>query len=275
MGNHRKLIADVRRELFAEDCAVVGFDFPIGVPQSFAAIHAVTNFKALLLELGRGDWTRFYDVATNPDEISSRRPFYPNAPGNKKQAHLLNGLGMQSINDLRRRCEEKYEGRRAACPLFWTLGANQAGKGAITGWRDVISPAIRDDRDVVLWPFDGDLAELMRPRKIVIAETYPAEFYGWLFSAPLMGKGKVGVRKTAGSELVRWAERNSVLLTDELRQQIENGFPEGDDAFDAVVGLLGMVEVVSGRRSASEPRNRKTRNVEGWILGQKAGADVP
>ena len=49
---------------------------------------------------------------------------------------------------------------------------------------------------------------------------------------------------------------------------IENGFPEGDDAFDTVVGLFGMVEVVAGRRQAGEPRGNRIRKLEGWILGQ-------
>jgi hypothetical protein len=73
-------------------------------------------------------------------DISIQRPFYPFAPGNKRHAHLLNALGLDSIDDLRRECEKQQPGRRAACPLFWTLGANQVGKGAIIGWRDVLAP---------------------------------------------------------------------------------------------------------------------------------------
>jgi hypothetical protein len=51
---------------------------------------------------------------------------------------------------------------------------------------------------------------------------------------------------------------------------IEQGFPEGDDAFDAVVGLFGMLEVVTGKRQPGEPRDDRIRKVEGWILGQVA-----
>ena len=40
------------------------------------------------------------------------------------------------------------------------------------------------------------------------------------------------------------------------------------DAFDAVVGLFGMTEVVTRRRQSGEPSEDKIRKLEGWILGQ-------
>ena len=40
-----------------------------------------------------------------------------------------------------RQCERGGTGYREGCCLFWTLGANQAGKAAIIGWRDVLAPA--------------------------------------------------------------------------------------------------------------------------------------
>src|SRR5215469_1950241 len=94
-------------------------------------------------------------------------------------------------------------GSQAACPLFWTLGASQVGKGAIVGWREVLAPALRDDEAVLLWMFDGRLCELLRPGTIVIAETYPTECYGWFFSEPLKGKadGSVWARDLPLSRL--------------------------------------------------------------------------
>ena len=61
------------------------------------------------------------------------------------QKHLLNGLGFNNhkIDVLLRKCEIGRIGRRAACSLFWTLGGNQVGKGAIAGWRDLLGPALR------------------------------------------------------------------------------------------------------------------------------------
>ena len=266
--NHVVLIPSIRMRIDNGGCALVGFDFPIGIPASYAVQAGVTAFKPFLRDLGKGEWTDFYNVATVPSEISLRRPFYPFSPGGKRQAHLLEALGLNEIDDLRRDCEKKQPGRRAACSLFWTLGANQVGKGAIVGWRDVVAPALNSAADVLLWPFDGGLGDLLQPGKIVIAETYPAECYGWFLSEPLKGKGKLEVRKAVGSHLMRWAASLDLTLQPALFAMIEGGFPEGDDAFDAVVGLIGMIEVITGRRQPGEPSGDRIRNLEGWILGQ-------
>ena len=270
VGDHTHLISSIRSEIGSEGSALVGFDFPIGVPERYASAAGIEEFKSFLLELGTGTWADFFTVSRISSEISMHRPFYPFKPGGTKQAHVLTALGLQSIDDIRRECERKQDGRRAACALFWTLGANQVGKGAIIGWRDVLAPALRADKNVVLWPFDGRLDELLRPSRIVIAETYPAECYGWFFSKPLRGKGKLEVRTGAGTHLLGWAIRRGVELEAALQNEIEAGFPEGDDAFDAVVGLFGMIEIVTGRRESGEPNENRIRKLEGWVLGQKS-----
>ena len=56
-----------------------------------------------------------------------------------------------------------------------------------------------------------------------------------------------------------------------MREEIEEGFgdsPNGEDAFDATVGLFGMLNVVLGRRTPGDPDDERVRNVEGWMLGQ-------
>jgi hypothetical protein len=268
LENHADLIASIRRLIRDDGCAFVGLDFPIGIPTAYARLAGVTEFKSFLRALGEGKWPDFHRVAQTASEISIQRPFYPFAPGNKRQAHLLSALGLGSIDDLRRECEKQQPGRRAACPLFWTLGANQVGKGAIVGWRDVLAPALRDDEAVLLWVFDGRLRELLRPGTIVIAETYPAECYGWFFAEPLKGKGKVEIRRKVSSDLPKWADSARVELDPALSRTIRQGFPEGDDAFDAVVGLFGMLKVANGNREPGEPNNDRMSRLEGWILGQ-------
>jgi hypothetical protein len=176
------------------------------------------------------------------------------------------------MDDIRRRCELAGASRRAACPLFWTLGANQVGRAAIIGWRDVLAPAISSDKSTVLWPFDGSLADLLKPGKTVIVETYPAECYGWFFQGePLKGKGRPEVRKRVGPALLNWAQSANVTLDPDLRRTIEDGFPN-DDAFDAAVGLFGMLEVLMNRRESGEPDNERARKLEGWIFGQKVSS---
>ena len=267
VGDHTGLIPSIRNDIGSKGCALVGFDFPIGIPASYARLAGTTDFKSFLQGLSKGGWPNFHVVARTASEISIQRPFYPFAPGQKRQAHLLSALGVDSIEDLRRECEKQQPGRRAACPLFWTLGANQVGKGAIVGWRDVLAPALNDGNDTLLWPFDGPLHELFQPGKIVIAETYPAECYGWFFG-PLKGKGRQEVRRAVSAPLLERAQSIGLELEPTLVAAIQCGFPQGDDAFDAVVGLFGMIEVVAGRRRSGEPKEDRIRKLEGWILGQ-------
>jgi hypothetical protein len=78
--------------------------------------------------------------------------------------------------------------------------------------------------------------------------------------------------------LLSTSDRLQVDLSKELRDQIESGFgneESGEDAFDAFVGLLGMIEVVRGNRPAGVPKDDRILQIEGWILGQKARPLTP
>ena len=60
-----------------------------------------------------------------------------------------------------------------------------------------------------------------------------------------------------------------------LVAEIEDGFgagASGEDRFDAVAGLFGILNVVLGRRPSGEPDDPVVRRIEGWILGQTATA---
>jgi len=273
-----RLVRDTRAfvgELFtAVGPALAGFDFPIGVPTAYGQLTGLADFSTALEVFGQGEWAEFFVVAEMPQQVSRTRPFYPRAStAAAKQAHLLHGLGIGSIDALRRQCERATPTRRAACPLFWTLGGNQVGKAAISGWHEVIAPARR--RGARLWPFDGSLAELATAGVPVLAETYPAEAYGHVgvaFGAS-MSKRRQEDRRTAMAGLLDWARQRGVTFSVELITQVEDGFGargEGEDAFDALIGVLGMIEVADGRR-LERPADRNSGEAwEGWILGQAA-----
>jgi len=265
--------------------ALLGFDFPIGLPAAYAAATGITSFCSALLEFGSGQWSEFFEVAVGRGDISLRRPFYPvSCPtkGLRKQADLTNALGL-SMKHLLRRCERATATRRAACSLFWTLGGNQVGKGALSGWREILQPALRSEGSrLVIWPFDGELGELIAGNADVVAETYPAEFYGHLgvrLDSQLRGgKRSQTARQANGPILIEWSRRHGIRLTESLRSALMGGFGpggDGEDPFDAVIGLLGMLNVVLGGRPTGEPSDPAVRQLEGWILGQEfADADL-
>ena len=196
-------------------------------------------------------------------------------PGGTSQQHLTEALSVESMTDLLRRCDRKSETRGAASSVFWTLGGKQVGKAAIIGWRKVLAPALADgDVDVAVWPFDGNLHDLVTQHRVTLAETYPAEACLHLGMTPpgsRWSKTSQEGRQSQAPHLLDWTRRRSVELTPELCAQIESGFGpsrDAEDPFDALVGLLSMLEVVMGHRPDGAPDDPSVRKLEGWILGQ-------
>lgn len=267
------LFARLRAAAGAGGTALMGFDFPLGLPRAHAKAARIDRFVPTLRQLGRGSWKAFYDPAEDASQISVRRPFYPQRPGGTKRQHLIDALGLSGAQDLFRHCDRPTDLRGAASPLFWTLGAQQVGKAAISGWRDLIAPALRSDPSLRIWPFDGRLAEMLSQPGIVIAETYPSEFYGHLgLQIAVSNKSKLNPahRRDDAERLLDWAARNEIRLSDALTADIRDGFgtgPDGEDRFDATVGLFGMLNVVLGQRVQGEPADPVVRRIEGWILG--------
>lgn len=276
VGSIEDLLYRLRSSVGRSATVVVGFDFPIGIPIAYAALAGARDFKDFLRRLGEAEWTQFYDVARTAEEISIQRPFYPLASiGAPRRTSLVNGLGLDHPSQLYRLCERRHaERRNSACPLFWTLGPNQVGRAAIAGWKDILSPAVAHaDNNIRLWPFDGTLSELVDEAGVVIAETYPGEVYGHLgvqFSNR-ESKTKQADRQQKADQLISWANRRSLDLDTNLATQIQLGFGTGegdDDAFDAVIGLFGMLDVILGRRPEGCHPDPAAARVEGWILGQ-------
>ena len=112
----------------------------------------------------------------------------------------------------------------------------------------------------------------------MVAETYPAEVYGHLGLWPGDGlrrgsKRLQAARAGPASRLLALAGSLNLRLDAGLREAISDGFgpsPDGEDPFDATVGLLGMVNVALGRRRPGPPCDPEIRRIEGWILGQEA-----
>ena len=255
---------------------LIGFDFPIGLPAAYAGRAGINDFREALVGFGAD----FYSPARSPEEISLARPFYPDRPGGRSRRDLLEGLGLENWDLVHRRCDRATASRPAACPMFWTLGGNQVGKAAISGWRELLAPARRAWIDVAIWPFDGSLAALLHTHGFVVAETYPGEVYGHLDLRPALrshgGKRRQAARAACADALLAWAQRREVFLAPALADEVTAGFgpePGADDRFDAVVGVCGMLNVVRGGRPSGEPDDPVVRRIEGWILGQSGGAE--
>nr|WP_298415887.1 DUF429 domain-containing protein [uncultured Halomonas sp.] len=247
---------------------LAGFDFPLGVPARWAHQVGIETFGGFLDQLAAGQWPDFFHVAETPQDIALDRPFYPNGSRRgMRQAELVSALGVATFDDLRRECERRTPGR-LPCPLFWTLGANQVGKAAIAGWREVVISA--RSQGATLWPFDGDLVSLAERSRCVLCETWPT------LAAHLLGVGMgAGQSKRRQADRIQkgrqlLADTQRVTWDNDAKEQLADGFGTsagGEDPFDALLGLLMMIEIADGRLAAAPRLTSSQRNLEGWILG--------
>lgn len=271
VGRASTLAARLRRRARARGGALLGLDFPIGLPAAYASRAGAGAFLDWALGLGAPPYEAFFAPAVTPGQIGIHRPFYParaRRHGEVRQAELCAALGVADIEALRRACDRARPGRRAAEALFWTVGGKQVGKAALAGWRDVVLPALRDGR-AALWPFHGTLTTLLGPGAVVLAEIYPADACRRL-GIRRVSKRDARSRLEACAALLRWLGAAGVRPSRRLSAQLARGFgprPAGEDPFDAVVALLGMLDVVLGRTALYEPDDPLVRTVEGWILG--------
>ena len=161
----------------------------------------------------------------------------------------------------------------AGAPPFWTLGANQSGKAAISAWRDLLLPALAGSAPPGLWPFDGALLHLLAPGRTAVAEAYPAEALRQL-GLRLPGSKRRQSDRSALAPALRATMAGLDAAPDPaLDAWLAAGFgPDaaGEDRLDCVLGVLGMVQVLAGRRTDAAPADPWVQRWEGWVLGQTA-----
>ena len=262
-----------------------GIDCPLGLPRAYVRRHPGRHdgFRDFLSRLD--EMPELVQVCDSLDQVSGRRPFYPRRSlrGMSRASHAA-ALGLADAACLYRRCDLATATRPAGAPLFWTLGANQSGKAAISAWLELVLPALRDAPERLhLWPFDGDLATWASaeaapgrlPGRVLLAETYPAEALDQL-GLRLRGPGGRGSKRrqpdrAALADPLRVSlAALEVRLSAELSDGLDRGFgadAAGEDRFDSLLGLICMLSVLTGRRLDHVPEDPWVRRWEGWVLG--------
>ena len=259
------------RLLAGGGAVALGVDLPLGLPRAYAAAHArEVDFPAFLRGLaGRPD---FFRVCAELAEIGPARPFYParGRAGMTRAAHeAALGLGPGGLS---RACDRATAERPAGAPLFWTLGANQTGKAALSAWRDLLLPGLAA-HDLRLWPFAGAFRDLLAPGAVAIAETYPAEALRHLGLRLAGSKRRQADRAALAPAFLAAIAGLGVVAEPEARAAIAGGFgadAAGEDRFDCTLGALCVLNVVLGHRPDTAPDDPWLRRWEGWVLGQTA-----
>ncbi len=252
----------------------LGVDFPLGLPRAYAGRLGAGDFPGFLRGLAHRP--TFFEVCARLEEISPDRPFYParGIKGMTRAAHAA-ALGLDTAAGLSRACDRATAIRPAGAPLFWTLGANQVGKAAITAWRDMLVPALARGAAIDLWPFAGPFRALLRPGRVALAETYPAEALRHL-SLRLAGSKRRQTDRQALADDLRAAMAGlNARPHSALAEAIAEGFgagADGEDRFDSLLGALCVINVLAGNRPDTTPDDPWLTSWEGWVLGQ---TDLP
>ena len=269
VGDPAALVA----ELLAEGVPLAfGLDLPLGLPRDFAAGREEAGFCQFLR--GLTATPDFFVVSPTLETVSAARPFYParGLRGMTRAAHA-EALGLEGAAALSRWCDRATAERPAGAPVFWTLGANQSGKAAIAAWRDWLAPALAAGAPLRLWPFQGQLRDLLAPGVAVLAETYPAEALRHLGIVLSGSKRAPEVRRAAAPSLRLALDRLAARPSPSLSAALEQGFgtdAPAEDRFDSLLGLLCVIGVLDGVRPDFVPEDDWVRRWEGWVLGQTA-----
>ncbi len=250
--------------------AVLGLDLPLGVPRGFAAGRTEAGFVPFLA--ARAGDARFFTVNPGLDGVGPHAPFYParGIKGMTRAAHAA-ALGLDGSGALNRWCDRATATRPAGAPVFWTLGANQSGKAAITAWRDWLAPGLAAGAPLDLWPFAGTLHGLLRAGRLTLAEVYPAEALRQL-NLRLIGSKRAQPPRVALAEALL-ACMNALRVTPSpaMWATVREGFgadAAGEDRLDCTLGLLCLIAVLDGVRADTIPDDAMVRAWEGWVLGQ-------
>lgn len=271
VGDVATLLARLR-DMAAGAPVALGLDCPVGLPRAYAARHAAGSdgFPAFLRGLAARPG--FFEACAALDEVGPHRPFYPHRgrAGMTRLSHAQ-ALGLPDAAALLRACDRATSARPAGAPPFWTLGANQSGKAAISAWRDLLLPALAGAAPPLLWPFEGGLLGLLRPGRVVVAETYPAEALRQL-GLTLAGSKRRQSDRAALAGPLRTAMAGLRAVPDPAAAAlIAAGFgsdPAGEDRLDCLLGLLCVLMVLAGRRPDGAPDDPWVLRWEGWVLGQ-------
>ncbi len=182
-------------QLAQSGSVLVGVDVVLGVPRSYWKLLQTEdrydqpgNFVDWLGRLSEHD--RFFDPANtvrSHDRWRVDRPWF----------HVPKGKG--ALTAFKKRADDGFlrliDRSTGAKPLFAVSGIpGTVGSGTRDFWRE-LAPSLSTNRKFGVWPFEGELAELLCTNRIALAETYPGLAYAAALAEELP-TGRIAVSKT-------------------------------------------------------------------------------
>ncbi|MEO8033053.1 MAG: hypothetical protein ABI837_01380 [Acidobacteriota bacterium] len=249
---------------------LAAFDAPLGVPESYLTAlgrlpHAAPMETFLDLLTRARSMPRFYDATTVARDWIVERPFFSVPAGGGGLGGYVDAaarLGVEMYRQIDRMTGAKAVFIKSGIP-------GSVGSAACALWQELASQLTRD-RTFKIWPFEGELQDLLQSTSVVVGEMYPRAAYATaLLEAPptsrapmFVAKTDAGVRREAIATLraARWVRSLSVELED-LAQAEAN-----EDDFDACVTAASLLRCVLEGAPLCRPRLESAAS-EGGMLG--------
>ena len=176
-GWNLKRLLELAGKLARRGSVLVGVDAALGVPAGYwRAVQTAQRWGSPAAPAGFVDWlgrldpgSEFFEEIREPREWSVERPFF-RVPGRRGG---LRGF-TEKFHDGFLRPIDRSTGAK---PIFAVSGIpGTVGSGTRALWQELI-PLLRASRHFAVWPFEGELPDLLSCRGVVLAETYPGLAY--------------------------------------------------------------------------------------------------
>ena len=242
---------------------LVGIDAAIGAPRQvltqFSAGERINNagffqWMNWLFDYGYPD-----EPVTSPEDWHYSRPFIHVPPGKgSKSAFTHYGIPLHRTVEA---------GLNSNSPLIVSGIPGTVGSGSRELWRQIWESKIRQVSNVAVWPYDGELANLLKNTQFVLAEIYPKACYGIALSdslpSPLIALAKTK-QPTREKTVQQILDKYSNTLQIENIDQCRNN----EDDFDAMISTLALHRLFE-HKIILEPKTTACHS-EGAVLGKAA-----
>jgi len=272
-------VLDMAATTTTADSAIIAFDVPLGLPQSFFdAVSAIPSWRSpsnFVDFLNRAcERTSFYAGTTDASQWTIDHPFFSVPPGNGGLKRYIDAAAKQAV-DLYRDID-RLTGAKS---VFIKSGVpGSVGSAACALWQE-IGPLLNRDRMFRIWPFEGALQVACTSAPIVLAEMYPRSAYATalLDAEPefrptlIVAKTKRNVRCAAIERLraAGWVRDHGVTI-----ENWEDAEANEDD-FDALMTAAALLRCELDRIPLHRPCIRPNC-AEGGILGTASlNLDLP
>ena len=244
-------------ELTKRGAVLVGIDAVLGVPAGYwREVQRAGHWGGSSPPAGFVDWlarldpeSGFFAPVRDPASWRVDRPFFrvPSAREGGRRAFT------NRFEDGLRRKIDQVTG---ANPIFAVSGIpGTVGSGTGSLWMELI-PRLAETREFAVWPFEGDLSQLLPHRGIVLAETYPGLAYGVAVAGGLP-TCRLRVAKTQSEsrghvcdllQTTSWVRDGGVQLGDLASAQAD------EDVFDSLLTAAAVLRCTIEDRPLCEPR---------------------